>query len=332
MASGMGTMELDARVDDRHHRERLVDLRVIGDTRVNKRVILNAETKDKDGQNGDAKTADFALPNEEADDEPPLPPQFPDEDDFDAFICYKDAPASNATNENVTAEVTEEPKDDTPTTNSRKRKPEDNSNDEPDAKRSKEETSTEVPTDPELKSTKSSKPKHETLPASWPSGTFSLFLKEDFRDYLCRCPSCFPNLIPHPQLREEEDTYEPPLSKDGDNPNGAGSHHTGSLLDRGEAALSNIDRVRAIEGVMVYNHLKDKVKEFLKPFAESGQPVGAEDIKAYFEKLRGDDQGIREAGVAVEASGSGPGSRKDGGSGGDAGDGRREQSGEFPVP
>lgn len=38
---------------------------------------------------------------------------------------------------------------------------------------------------------------------------------------------------------------------------------------------------------MVYNHLKDKVKSFLQPFAESGQAVGAEDIKAYFEKLEG---------------------------------------------
>ncbi|ODH35042.1 hypothetical protein ACO22_02994 [Paracoccidioides brasiliensis] len=352
---GLGTIETGGCGEDWYHPECLVGLPRNWADGVKKEKDSQPETMDKDGQNGDAETADFAPPNEEADDEPPLPPQFPDEDDFDAFICYKcldsnpwlkryagtpgflpavykrDAPAPNVTNENVTAEVTEEPKDDTPTTNSRKRKPEDSSTDEPDSKRPKEETSTEVPTDPELKSAKSSKPKHETLPASWPSGTFSLFLKEDFRDYLCRCPSCFPNLIPHPQLREEEDTYEPPLSEDGDNPNGAGSHHTGSLLDRGEAALSNIDRVRAIEGVMVYNHLKDKVKEFLKPFAESGQPVGAEDIKAYFEKLRGDDQGIREAGVAVEASGSGPGSRKDGGSGGDAGDGRREQSGEFPV-
>lgn len=93
---------------------------------------------------------------------------------------------------------------------------------------------------------------------------------------------------------------------------------TGSLLDRGEAALGNVDRVRAIEGVMVYNHLKDKVKSFLQPFAESGQAVGAEDIKAYFEKLRGDEQGIRAAaGVAGGAGGDGDGE----------GDNRREQSG-----
>ena len=163
--------------------------------------------------------------------------------------------------------------------------------------------------DPEPTLTNSQTPKHDHLPATPPSGTYSLFLKEDFRDHLCHCSACFPNLIPHPQLREEEETYEPPLSEEGDGDdanNGGGSHHTGSLLDRGEAALSNVDRVRAIEGVMVYNHLRDKVKEFLKPFAESGQPVSAEDIKAYFEKLRGDDQAIKEAGGRASASASAP--------------------------
>lgn len=44
---------------------------------------------------------------------------------------------------------------------------------------------------------------------------------------------------------------------------------------------------------MAYNHMKDKVKEFLKPFAETGQPVSAEDIKAYFAKLRGDEEASR---------------------------------------
>ena len=68
---------------------------------------------------------------------------------------------------------------------------------------------------------------------------------------------------------------------------------------------------------MVYNHLKDKVKSFLQPFAESGQAVGAEDIKAYFEKLRGDEQAIKSAQtIAGGSDGAGDG------------DNRREQSGE----
>ena len=87
---------------------------------------------------------------------------------------------------------------------------------------------------------------------------------------------------------------------------------------------------------MAYNHLKDKVKSFLQPFAESGTPVGAEDIKAYFEKLRGDDQAIKAAGggaAAVDASRStddgGGGGDGSGGGSGTGGDSRREQSGEF---
>lgn len=83
---------------------------------------------------------------------------------------------------------------------------------------------------------------------------------------------------------------------------------------------ANVVAFRLTEGVMVYNHLKDKVKSFLQPFAESGQAVGAEDIKAYFEKLRGDEQGIRAAAVSR------------GNGGGDGGDNRREQSGKRIVP
>ena len=30
---------------------------------------------------------------------------------------------------------------------------------------------------------------------------------------------------------------------------------------------------------MAYNHLKEKVKNFLQPFADSGKAVGAEDVK-----------------------------------------------------
>lgn len=112
------------------------------------------------------------------------------------------------------------------------------------------------------------------------------------------------------------------MSEDGGN-DGTASVGTGSLLDRGEAAFSNMDRVRAIQGAMAYAHLKDNLKAFFQPFAESGQAVGAEDIKAYFEKLRGDEQGIKEAaGDAMRNQ-----KNSDGDDGGADGDNRREQSG-----
>ena len=65
---------------------------------------------------------------------------------------------------------------------------------------------------------------------------------------------------------------------------------------------------------MAYNHLRDKVKTFLQPFAESGQAVGAEDVKAYFAKLRGDEEAMR---LAAASAGGGSGT----------GDNRKEQGG-----
>ena len=96
-----------------------------------------------------------------------------------------------------------------------------------------------------------------TLPPA-PSGSISLFARdEDFRSIFCRCSNCYPSLSKFPQLLEEEDIYEPPMSEDADNPEGGGSVGTGSLLDRGEAALSNIDRVRAI-GKLNQGHLSKR--------------------------------------------------------------------------
>lgn len=82
----------------------------------------------------------------------------------------------------------------------------------------------------------------------------------------------------------------------------------------GERALNTIDRVRAIEGVMAYNHMKEKVREFLKPFAEGGGVVGPEDVRAYFEKLK-------------EGMGGGAKGKEGGASGSGGGGNRKEQSG-----
>jgi E3 ubiquitin-protein ligase UBR7 len=145
--------------------------------------------------------------------------------------------------------------------------------------------------------------KYDVLPPA-PKGDISLFFKPGFRDYLCHCSSCFPWLTSHPQLIDEEDTYEPPVSTDGGS-NADGSTHGsgGSLLDRGERALTNVDRVRAIEGVMAFNHLREKLKPFFKEFAENGKAISAEDIKAHFAKIRGDEEAIRQA--AAGATGTG---------------------------
>jgi len=285
----------------------------------------------------------------------PVPEGFPDEDDFTTLICYKcvesnswikqyvgtdgflppvhhDKPSmqegvSPTTAPNLKRKASDE---DTSSSNPSKRVREER---KPSALLGESNTASleaEDTTIPDNSSnatasaigvpstTIQTKHKHDNLPPA-PSGSFSILAKEDFRDHLCHCPQCFPNLIPHPQLQEPEDEYEPSISDSAQSQVGGGSGTrsagTASLLDRGEAALSTMDRVKAIEGVMVYNHLKDKVKEFLKPYAESGQAVGAEDIKAYFEKLRGDQDAVKEASEKPV-----PGDDADGSN-------RREQSG-----
>lgn len=295
---------------------------------------------------------DIAAEDEE-DDDPPLPPGFPNEDDFDTFVCYKcveafpwirryagtagflspvhfDAVLNSSRVETASASA-KQPSD----VESKKRKAiddEETLDSIPMAapKRQKSEDPVAVLTSiPETmslpitpKKQGSNVCKYAELPPP-PSNEvrFSLFMKPDFRDHLCRCSSCFPRLKTHPQLLEEEENYEPPISEDGD---GAPSAGTGSIYDRGEAAFSTMDRARAIQGAMAYAHLKDNLKAFLQPFAESGQAVGAEDIKAYFEKLRGDEKGIKEAaGGAAENN-----AKKDSGDGGsEGGSQRKEQSG-----
>ncbi|KAI2640191.1 hypothetical protein GGS21DRAFT_402759 [Xylaria nigripes] len=256
---------------------------------------------------------------EEIDEDVPLPVGFPDEEVFDHLICYKCVeaypwikryagapgflpPVFLRTPDQGAEEVLA----------TRKRKPEEDTlnADVGQSKRIKGESQAassgslpelafsddasnmkgEEPEDEAL--TKAPECKLMSLPPA-PKGVFSLFAKADFRDHICHCPSCFSFLKPHPQLLEPEEEYEPSIS-DSELENGS-THGSGSLYERGESALKNIDRVRAIEGVMAYNNLKEKLKPFFQQFADSGKAIGAEDIKAYFAKLRGDEEAIQEA-------------------------------------
>jgi E3 ubiquitin-protein ligase UBR7 len=312
---------------------------------------VKTETKDS-GANGTLPTIaeDGEAPEEEDDNDPPPPPGFPAEDEFDGFLCYKCVDAhpwikryagtpgflapvflkqGDAAQEPTPVAVPAASNGEMNGDSSKKRKAEDDETDSQTSKRHKSEFETTEPSQP-AETTSVPTPAKETnpptstcklaslppLPPSQPP--FSLFLTPAFRTNLCHCASCFPLLTPHPQLLEEEETYEPPVSLDGsennDAPSTAGSG--GSLYDRGESALRNVDRVRAIEGVMAYQHLKDKLMPFFQQFAESKQAISAEDVKGYFAKLRGDEEAIREAGERAGREGGGGG-----------GDGRREESG-----
>lgn len=330
---GLGTVEAGGCGEDWYHPECLMGL---GRDWYKARE-QNEEQKHHPPQEGEVEAAH------------PVPPGFPEEDEFESMICYKCVESNpwikqyagtpgflkpvlkQAARSNGDDNGGKENSLSTNPVTSLKRKASDSALDAAPSSPSKrvkdeEDPPTTSETNTTTAHTTSAPPpeavpshKHEALPPA-PTGTFSLFLQPDFAQHICHCPACYPNLIPHPQLIEPEEVYEPSISSGSGSESGAvpgsgtRSHGTASLLDRGEAALSAMDRVKALEGVMVYNHLRDKVKAFLKPYAESGQAVSAEDIKAYFEKLRGDEAAIKEA-SAKSMDGAGDG------------DNRREQSG-----
>ncbi|KJX98663.1 metaphase-anaphase transition protein mlo2 [Zymoseptoria brevis] len=320
------------------------------------------ETVKEEGGDGEKKPAETNGSTEEhsAIEDPPPPPGFPAEDDFDHLICYKcvdaypwikqyagtpgflpavpaDGSSAQAMNGHAANHI-EPAAEIASVDDSKKRKADDELEDSQESnKKAKPDTSVplangstttesaangihiaDAPIEPAsvpvISEDAPAQPKHLFLPPATTT-KITLFTKEDFRDHLCRCASCFPRLKPHRQLLEEEEVYEPPVSESSHNGDDAGSA-TGSLLSRGEAALSSMDRVRAIEGVMAYNHVRDVLKPFLKSYADRGEAVGAEDINAFFAKLRGDEAAMREAAAAAGAS-----------NGGVDGDGRREQGG-----
>ncbi|KAH8808030.1 metaphase-anaphase transition protein-like protein mlo2 [Xylogone sp. PMI_703] len=285
-------------------------------------------------EDGAAAPGENENDGEAEEEDVPLPPGFPDEDSFEGFICYKCVEANpwikryagapgflpavfkrspSPSPESDLLQKTEASQ------NSKKRKAADEAEEDSDStlpsKKLKEEADQDTP-DSNIKDTAitttseensastttatEEKPcKIQSLPPA-PTGLLSLFFTSDFRTHLCHCSSCFPLLTPFPHLLEEEETYENTLSEASNpDPNASGDHHSsnggGSIYDLGESALKNVDRVRAIEGVMAYNHLKDKLKPFFQQFAESGKAISAEDIRDYFAKLRGDEEGIREA-------------------------------------
>ena len=197
--------------------------------------------------------------------EHPQPPGFPNEDDFETFICYKCVDANpwikryagtdgfllpvyhwkrEAGLENLDKGLANDPS--IPTAGDlciKKRKLDSESDESSHSSVIKRQKNDATGLHEALPA--SLKCRYESLPQP-STGLISLFAKENFREHFCRCRNCFPSLGKHQQLLEEEDVYEQPLSESGDTEAGGGSVGTGSLLDLGEAALSNVDRVRAI--------------------------------------------------------------------------------------
>lgn len=108
-----------------------------------------------------------------------------------------------------------------------------------------------------------------------PEEDISLFLSYDFRLGICHCVQCLSLMAKNPVLLAEEETYEPPEDSDDE-----------SLMDAGIRALNTLPRVQAIEGIIAYNHMKDALSKFLRPYAEEGKVVTEDAIREFFQKQK----------------------------------------------
>ncbi|CAO1631137.1 unnamed protein product [Sympodiomycopsis kandeliae] len=118
-----------------------------------------------------------------------------------------------------------------------------------------------------------------------------------FRRRLCRCEDCSKILSKDlPFLLEEEYTYSPPASVQGDNNNEGDNDETtstsshSSSYDMGLNALNNLPRAQTLEALEGYNRLRSALFEHFKPFAESGQQVDEESIRLFFQEQRRRDR------------------------------------------
>lgn len=106
----------------------------------------------------------------------------------------------------------------------------------------------------------------------------SLFLVDGFQDMLLRStdPDVLALLDSFPFLKEVEVVYEPPEDDDANS----------SLLDAGTKALNQLPRQQAIDGMHAYAIVRERVKEFLKPFAEQGKVVTESDVTTFFDQVQ----------------------------------------------
>ena len=107
----------------------------------------------------------------------------------------------------------------------------------------------------------------------------ALFLPENWRKSLCRCPEC-------EQLYQDlnvgfltslEDTvyhYEAQAKVERKN-----------SFEMGMEALGSMDRVRQVEAIAGYNNMKANLMEYLSKFADNKKVVREEDIKEFFQSM-----------------------------------------------
>ncbi|CAH2353050.1 putative protein Mlo2p [[Candida] railenensis] len=121
---------------------------------------------------------------------------------------------------------------------------------------------------------------------------YSVFLKPGFKACLKRLhgDTSSPKYVQefltnYSFLYEEDPVYEPPEDEDDDT-----SSNTGSLLDLGAEALSSLPKEQAIEGLQAYDKIKEKLRDFFKPFAEDGKVVTEDEVRSFFNKVKEEER------------------------------------------
>lgn len=86
-------------------------------------------------------------------------------------------------------------------------------------------------------------------------------------------------LLDHECLYNDDPVYEPP--EDDDLKSESGS----SIFDLGSRVLDSLPRNQAAEGVQAYEMIRNRLKQFLKPFAENGEIVTEDKIRNFFDGI-----------------------------------------------
>ncbi|KAK7206263.1 hypothetical protein BZA70DRAFT_309969 [Myxozyma melibiosi] len=272
---------------------------------------------------GSAADLQGAADSDEEEDEHVAPPGFPDDDDFEAFICWKCVSKHRAflgrwagmKGVALEAVVRKQPEEMSSVIHSRdvlkaaaselKRHLEDSEAIVPSAKR----PSVEKEKDELAKSTSSVSSSSTSSSVSQGANSsmtsrVSVSLNsidEDHETGACKLPTEVPqdkefSLFLCPDWREKICRCEEclkfldrfPMLKDEEvtyEPP-QDEDETSSLLDAGARALNSMPRVNAMEGIYAYEKVKSKLSSFLKPFAEDGRIVSEEDVKAFLRRSR----------------------------------------------
>jgi len=108
----------------------------------------------------------------------------------------------------------------------------------------------------------------------------SLFLPDNWRKSLCKCPSCIKmySELKVQFLTDEKDTvhyYESQAKVEKKN-----------TLEHGMEALSKMDRIKQVEAIHSYNNMKQNLMEYLAKFADNKKVVREEDIRDFFDGMK----------------------------------------------